>query len=291
MLMTNDFFDPFIVNGRRMKIALLTIFLTFGFPAAGARAQAFDHTHAAFSALLKKHVVVVDGGKASQVRYAELAKDRAALKNYLDSVAAVKEAEFNGWSAAQRVAFLVNTYNAATLELIVQHYPVKSIKDIGGTFDNRWKRKFIKLFGREVSLDMIEHDTLRKVGAYSEVRVHYAVNCASIGCPALREEAFIADRLEKQLEEQAVRFLSDRSRNRFVNGKLEVSLIFKWFAEDWERGYSGFDGRSVAIKSREEYFSRYANLLADTAADRQLIGAGKFSISHPDYDWSINDKK
>ena len=274
-----------------MRIALLTILLAFGFTATGARAQAFDHAHAAFSVLLKKHVVVVDGGKASQVRYAELVKDRAALKSYLDSVAAVKEAEFNGWSVAQRLAFLVNTYNAATLELIVQHYPVKSIKDIGGTFDNRWKRKFIKLFGRDVSLDMIEHDTLRKVGAYNEVRVHYAVNCASIGCPALREEAFVADRLEKQLEEQAVRFLSDRSRNRFVNGKLEVSLIFKWFAEDWERGYTGFDGRSVAIKSREEYFSRYANVLADTGADRQLIGTGKFSICHLDYDWSINDKK
>jgi len=291
MLLTDDFFDLLIRNGRPMKIALLTIFLAFAFPAATARAQAFDHTHAAFSALLKKHVVVIDGGKASQVRYTELTKDRAALNNYLASLATVKEAEFNAWSSAQRLAFLVNAYNAATLELIVQHYPVKSIKDIGGVFDNRWKRKFIKLFGREVSLDMIEHDTLRKVGVYNEVRVHYAVNCAAIGCPALREEAFVADRLEKQLEEQALRFLSDRSRNRFVNGKLEVSMIFKWFAEDWERGYSGFDSRSVAIKSREEYFSRYANVLTDTAADRQLIGAGKFSISHLDYDWSINDKK
>lgn len=274
-----------------MKTALLTIFLAFALPVADVCAQAFDHTHAAFSALLKKHVVLIDGGKASHVRYAELAKDRAALKSYLDSLATVKETDFNAWSSAQRLAFLVNTYNAATLELIVQHYPVKSIKDIGGTFDNRWKRKFIKLFGREVSLDIIEHDTLRKAGAYNEVRVHYAVNCASIGCPALREEAFVADRLEKQLEEQAVRFLSDRSRNRFVNGKLEVSMIFKWFAEDWERGYTGFDGRLVAIKSREDYFSRYANALADSAADRQLVSAGKFSISHLDYDWSINEKK
>ena len=291
--MIHDYFDLPIVNGRLMKIALLTILLTIASLVATDKIQAqpFDHSHAAFSALLKKHVVLLDGGKASQVRYADLAKDRAALKSYLDRVAAVKEAEFDAWSTAQRLAFLVNTYNAATLELIVQHYPVKSIKDIGGTFDNRWKRKFIKLFGREVSLDMIEHDTLRKAGAYNEVRVHYAVNCASIGCPALREEAFVADRLEKQLEEQAVRFLSDRSRNRFANGKLEVSMIFKWFAEDWERGYTGFDGKAVAIKSREDYFARYANLLADSAAERQLIGAGKFSIGHLDYDWSINDKK
>ena len=286
--MTNDSFDPLIVNGRSMRIALLTILLAFGFTATGARAQAFDHAHAAFSVLLKKHVVVVDGGKASQVRYAELTKDRAALKSYLDSVAAVKEAEFNGWSVAQRLAFLVNTYNAATLELIVQHYPVKSIKDIGGTFDNRWKRKFIKLFGRDVSLDMIEHDTLRKAGAYNEVRVHYAVNCASIGCPALREEAFVADRLEKQLEEQAVRFLSDRSRNRYANGKLEVSMIFNWFKEDWASGYTGFDGKTPSIKSREDYFARYAKQLADSPADQKIIAEGKASISHLDYDWNLN---
>ncbi len=258
---------------------------------SGADAQAFDHTHSAFTALLKKHVVVIDGGKSSQVRYAELVKDRAALKAYLDRLSQVKESEFDSWSRAQRLAFLVNTYNAATLDLIIQNYPVKSIKDIGSVFDNRWKRKFIKLFGRETSLDAIEHDTLRKAGAYNEVRVHYAVNCASIGCPALREEAFTADQLDRQLEEQAVRFLSDRSRNRFAGGKLEVSMIFKWFSEDWERGYTGFDGKTAAITSREQYFARYAKVLADTPADQQKILDGKAALSHLDYDWSLNDKK
>jgi Protein of unknown function, DUF547 len=258
-----------------------------------ASAQSFDHSHAAFSALLKKHVVLVEGGKTSKVNYVEFEKDRAALKSYLETVSKVSEAEFNGWTKPQRMAFLINAYNGFTLELILQNYPTKSIKDIGGTFDNRWKRKFFKLFGQDSYLDKIEHETLRKPGAFDEPRVHFAVNCASIGCPALREEAFTADKLDKQLEEQTMRFLSDRSRNRYdaKSGKLEVSMIFKWFKEDWESGYKGFDGKTPAIKSREDYFARYAKLLADTPADQQKIADGKVGISFLDYDWSINAVK
>jgi hypothetical protein len=253
-----------------------------------ARAQNFDHSHAAFTALLKKHVVVIDGGKATKVRYAELKREQPQLKAYLDSLSKVGAAEFNAWSKPQQMAFLINAYNGFTLELILQHHPVKSIKDIGGVFDNRWKRKFFKLLGEDAYLDKIEHEMLRRPGAYNEPRVHYAVNCASIGCPALREEAFTADRLGAQLEEQAVRFLSDRSRNRYANGKLEVSRIFDWFRVDWESGYTGFDGRTPPIKSREEYFARYAKVLADGAADQAVIAGGKLPISLLEYDWSLN---
>ena len=256
--------------------------------ASVASAQSFDHAHAALTTLLKKHVVVIDGGKSTKVKYAELKKDQPQLKTYLDSLSSVKESDFNAWSKAQQMAFLINAYNAFTLELILQNYPVKSIKDIGGTFDNRWKRKFFKLFGQDFYLDKIEHEMLRKAGSYNEVRVHYAANCASIGCPALREEAYVADRLDAQLEEQAVRFLSDRSRNRFSKGKLEVSMIFNWFKEDWTSGYKGFDGKTPAIASREDYFARYAKLLADSPADQQTITEKKAGISHPDYDWSLN---
>jgi len=253
-----------------------------------ASAQSFDQSHAAFTTLLKKHVVVIDGGRSSKVKYAEFKKDEPQLKAYLDGVSKVTEAEFNGWNKAQQMAFLINAYNGHTLELILQNYPVKSIKDIGGVFDNRWKRKFFKLLGQESYLDKIEHETLRKPGAYSEVRVHYAVNCASIGCPALREEAFTADKLAAQLEEQAVRFLSDRSRNHYAGGKLEVSKIFDWFKEDWEKGYTGFDGKTPPIKSREEYFARYAKQLADSPADQQVVASGKAPISFLDYDWNLN---
>ena len=256
--------------------------------ASMASAQSFDHSHAAFTMLLKKHVAVIDGGKSSKVRYAELGKDASPLKAYLDALSKVTEAEFVAWTKAQQMAFLINAYNGYTLDLILQNYPLKSIKDIGGVFDNRWKRKFFRLLGQDFSLDKIEHETLRKPGAYNEPRVHYALNCASIGCPPLREEAFAAERLERQLEEQAVRFLSDRARNRYANGRLEVSMIFSWFKEDWSSNYTGFDGKTSAIKSREDYFARYAKYLADSPADRQKIAEGKVPIAYLDYDWSLN---
>jgi hypothetical protein len=107
---------------------------------------------------------------------------------------------------------------------------------------------------------------LRKPGAYDDPRVHYAVNCASIGCPMLREEAYVAPRLEAQLEEQAVRFLSDRSRNRFRDGRLEVSKIFDWFKEDFE--------------PRAQYFSRHAKALG--------YPGGDVPIEFLDYDWTLN---
>ena len=256
-----------------------------------ASAQNFDHSHGTFTALLKKHVELVDGGRTSKVKYADFKKDQPQLKAYLDSLSSVKETEFNAWSNPQQMAFLINAYNGHTLELILQNYPVKSIKDIGSVFDNRWKRKFFKLFGQDSYLDKVEHEILRKPGVYNEARVHYGVNCASIGCPSLREEAFVADRLDKQLEEQAVRFLSDRSRNRYASGKLEVSMIFNWFKQDWSSGFKGFDGKTPAITSREDYFARYAKLLADSPADQQIIADKKATISFLEYDWDLNGAK
>jgi hypothetical protein len=241
-----------------------------------ANAQAFDHAHKAWNALVKKHVVVLQGGKVSQVRYADFAKDRAALKAYLDSLAKVTETQFNGWSKPERMAFLINAYNAYTVEKILTRYPnLKSIRDFGTVFGNPWKDKFFTLFGRESFLDQVEHEMLRKPGAYDDLRVHYAVNCASIGCPMLREEAFVADRLEAQLEEQAVRFLSDRSRNRYEGGKLEVSKIFDWFKEDFG--------------VREKYFARYAKLLADAPEAQNLVAEGRAPLAFLDYDWTLND--
>ena len=255
------------------KFGFLLLFL-----AGSALAQGFDHSHKAFDSLLKKHVVLVDGGKASQVRYAEFARDRAALKAYLDALSAVPEADFRGWTKPQQMAFLINAYNGYTVELILANYPLKSIKDIGNDlFSNRWKKKFFKLFGQDSYLDQIEHEMLRKPGAYNEPRVHFAVNCASIGCPMLREEPFVAERLEAQLDEQARRFLSDRSRNRLNGGRLEVSKIFDWFKEDFG--------------VRERFFAKYAAQLADGAEQQKLVAEGKAAISFLDYDWSLNEAR
>ena len=262
------------------------IVLLLALLAAPALAQGFDHSHKAWDALLKKHVVLVDGGKASQLRYAELAKDRALLTPYLDSLSVVSESEFGGWTKPRQTAFLINAYNAYTAELILANYPVKSIKDIGSDlFNNRWKKKFFKLLGQDSYLDRIEHEILRKPGSYDEPRVHFAVNCASIGCPMLREEAYVAERLDAQLEEQTTRFLSDRTRNRVTaQGRLEVSKIFDWFKEDWSSGYQG-------IRSREQFFAKYAKLLADSPEQQKLVADGKAQLSFLDYDWTLNDAR
>jgi hypothetical protein len=271
----------------RVAIMLLAL---LALPAGGAKAQ-FDHQHRAWDALLKKHVVLIDGGKASQVRYGGFQQDRAALKAYLQSLSGVTQLEFDGWSKARRMAFLINAYNAFTVEKILTRYPdIRSIWDFGKIFGNPFRDRFFTLLGQRASLDQVEHETLRKPGAYDEPRVHYAVNCASIGCPMLREEAYVAERLDAQLEEQAVRFLSDRSRNRFdaASSALEVSRIFDWFKEDWTSGYRGLEGKSEPIRLREQYFARYAAILADDASHRKRILDGKAGIRFLEYDWALN---
>ena len=233
-------------------------------------AVAFDHS--AWDQIVRQHVVVVDGGKASQVRYADI--DRAGLKRYLAALSAVPAAEFQRWPQDERKAFLINAYNAFTVEKILTRYPdIRSIWDFGKIFGNPFKDGFFSLLGARASLDWIEHDTLRK--QYPDPRLHFALNCASIGCPMLREEAYVAARLEAQLEEQASRFLGDSTRNRYREGRLEVSRIFDWYKDDFA--------------PRERYFARYAALLAPDAEGRAVIAAGKARITFLEYDWALND--
>lgn len=236
--------------------------------AGSALAQGFDHSHKTLDALLKKHVVLLDGGTASQVRYAEFSRERASLKAYLASLSAVPEAAFRGWTRPQQMAFLINAYNGFTIEKILTRYPdIGSIWDFGKLFGNPFKDEFFTLFGRKFTLDGIEHETLRKKGVYDEPRVHFAVNCASVGCPMLREEAYVAERLDAQLEEQTRRFLSDRTRNRVAAGRLAVSKIFGWFKEDFA--------------PHARFFARYADLFP--GADLQA------PMTFLEYDWTLND--
>lgn len=247
----------------------------------------FDHTHAPWTALLKKHVVVLRGGQATQVRYAGFIGDRKLLQAYLGTLSAVSESAFKSFSPVQQQAFLINAYNAYTVELILTKYPdLASIRDLGSLLTTPWKRKWVHLLGATVSLDDIEHEMLRKRGRYDEPRVHFAVNCASIGCPALREEAFVGERLEAQIEEQTVRFLSDRSRNRYnaERARIEVSRIFDWYGEDFRLGHRG-------IASLPAFFARHADRLADAASDRDRIRTQKVEITFLDYDWKLNDAR
>ncbi len=255
--------------------------------AASANAESFDHRHAAWTTLLQKHVVLLEAGKASQLRYAGMAADSAALKAYLATLSVVSLADFDVFTKPQQQAFLINAYNAFTVKLVLTLYPkLASIKDLGNLLQSPWKQKFVPLLGATLSLDGIEHEMLRVRGRYDDPRVHFAVNCASVGCPMLREEAFAAERLDAQLDEQAQRFLSDRSRNRWnpVTSKLELSKIFDWYGEDFKLGHRG-------IGSLPAFIARYADRLADAAADRERISAQKATLSFLDYDWRLNDAK
>ncbi len=241
----------------------------------------FDHAYPNWASLLKKHVKWLPDNKQSRVDYKGFAADRAELKKVLETFSAVPKADFDKWSRPQQMAFLINAYNAFTVEIILTKYPdLKSIKDIGSFVTPTWKKKFFTLLGEERHLDWIEHEQLRP--RYAEPRVHVAVNCASIGCPALFPEPFTAAKLDAQLEDGMQRFLGDRTRNRYADGKLEVSNIFKWFREDFEKGHKGF-------AKLEDVFAKYADLLAAAPADREKIRAKSVSISNLDYDWSLND--
>lgn len=244
--------------------------------AAQAFSQGFDHAHGSWDRLLKKHVVVQEQGNASRVDYAGMARERAALKDYFASLMKVSEADFRGWSRSERMAFLLNAYNAFAVGKVLSRYPdLRSIWDFGKIFGNPFKDEFFALLGHPASLDWIEHGVLRR--DYAEPRVHYALNCASVGCPMLREEAYVPERLERQLEEQAVRFLSDRARNRASAKGLEVSKIFDWYGEDFP--------------PRHAYFARYARLLSDDPAVQAQVAEGRAPLSFLEYDWSLNDSR
>lgn len=267
---------------RRALLGLGLALAGLAAPLRPARAQGgLDHGYVAWDALLQRHVKWQPDQRQSRVDYRGFARDREALRRVLAEWSAVTPAAFESMGREQQMAFLINAYNGFTVELILTKYPdLKSIKDLGSLLRSPWKNEFFTLLGARRHLDWIEHDMLRP--RYAEPRVHVAVNCASIGCPALFPQAFTAARLDAQLEDGMVRFLGDRTRNRHADGRLQVSSIFKWFREDFEKGHRGFH-------RIEDVFARYADLLTDVPADRERIRNRHAPISHLDYDWSLND--
>lgn len=246
-------------------------------------AAGLDHNYATWNNLLQQHVKWLPGNKQTVVDYQGFKKDRAALKQVLDEWSSVSQAEFNAMDKNQQMVFLINAYNGFTVELVLTKYPnLKSIKDIGGVFSSPWKQEFFTLLGKKRNLDWIEHEQLRP--NYKEPRIHAAVNCASIGCPALRNEAFIASKLNAQLDDGMRRFLSDSSRNRVKNGELQVSPIFKWFAEDFEKGHQGFN-------EVKDVFAKWAKDMGDTPEMIDKIASRSLPLAYTDYNWALNEAK
>jgi hypothetical protein len=270
---------PYVIR-RHLLTTLAAATLAAVLPAHAHAQAAFDTQYTAWEALLKKHVRWLSDNKQSRVDYAGFQKDRAALKQVLDAMSAVPRAQFDAWPKAEQMAFLINAYNAFTVELILTGYPkIKSIKDLGNFIKSPWKKDFFDLLGERRTLDWIEHDMLRP--KYADPRIHVAIVCASIGCPALSEKAYAATQLEAQLEDGMKRFLGDATRNRVADGELQVSSIFKWFREDFEKGHQGF--RKV-----EDVFAKYAAQLSDDAEIQRKLRDKVLPVSHLDYDWSLN---
>lgn len=182
----------------------------------------------------------------------------------------------------QKLAFLINACNGWTVELILTRYPdLESIKDLGSLFQSPWKKKFFFLLGEKRSLDDIEHGLIRGSGRYNDPRIHFAVNCASIGCPALKNQAYRGDILEEQLEEATRLFLSDKSRNRLRNRELQISSIFKWYREDFERGWRG----AITLA---QFLALYKDNLGLSKTEADTLIADKLSITFLDYNWNLD---
>ncbi len=237
----------------------------------------FDHNHITFDLVLKKYVKPV--GNTTQVDYKALKKNINELVEYLTELEVVTKKEFKAWTKDQQFAYWVNAYNAYTLKIVADNYPVDSIRDIGGPINTTWKKKFIPILGKKRSLDEIEHKILRR--QFKEPRIHFAVNCASISCPALKTEPYIAAKLNDQLNEQTKIYINDPINNKYtINGNklsLEISEIFKWFKEDFKT-----EGGSGA------FVLKWLDLSPETKAS---INSSNISVKHIKYNWGLNESK
>lgn len=225
-------------------------------------AAGFDH--ALLDGLLARHVD--DDG---WVDYEGLAREAAVLDRYIGLIAAARLDEME---PDERLALLINAYNAFTLRLILDHYPLASIKDIPAA--KRWAHRRWNVGGHSWSLDDIEHEQIRP--AFREPRIHFALVCAAAGCPPLRDEAYTADRLEAQLEDQARRVhAGDRWLRYDGGGTVFLTKLYDWYAADFEK-----EAGSVLA-----YAARYSAPL------REALDAGtRVRIRWIEYDWALNTK-
>lgn len=215
-----------------------------------------------------------------RVRYRELKKSTAERKDhpfnlYIADLQQVSKADFDQWTRDEQKAFLLNAYNALTIRLILDHYPVKSIRDIGGLFKKPWDVEFFSLLGGAAkSLDPIEHQLLRPV--YRDFRVHSAANCASMSCPVLRGEPYVASRLNEQLDDQMRRWLADSTRNQFgPTGKIKISKIFDWYRSDFDAWGGGV--------------TKVLTTFAPDTAKSAIQKSDDFQ--YLDYAWNLNEPK
>lgn len=238
--------------------------------------------HQQWQALVSQHVKPINHGSSTAVDYAAMQVARTQLQSYLKQLSNISQTQFDAWDKSTQLAMLINAYNAWTVELILTKYPdLDSIKDLGGFFSSPWDKSFIPLLGKTRSLNDIEHKLIRGSDRYNDPRIHFAVNCASIGCPALREEAYTGSKLEQQLDAQTKRFLADSSRNYAKGNTVYLSAIFKWYGDDFTQGFAEAD-------SVEAFLLLYPNALQLNAVQQTAAKKQQLAIDFLDYNWSLN---
>ena len=210
--------------------------------------------HDLWDRLLKTYVS--DNGK---VNYQAINKDKTSLDEYISLLS--KNTHNKHWSKNETLAYWINAYNAFTIDLILRHYPIKSIKDI----KNPWDQRLWKLGNKWYNLNDIEHQILRKM---DEPRIHFAIVCASISCPKLQNYAFTATDLETQLTESTKAFLTDTDRNIITEDHLKLSKIFQWFTKD---------------------FKRYGSVVDFVEAYTEININAKAKTTYLDYNWDLNE--
>ncbi len=230
-------------------------------------AEEFDHSHTAYDKLLQ------DSVKDGLVNYKAIKVDSEVLNGYLDTLGKVDESTFNKWPKNERLTYLINLYNAATIKLIVDNYPVKSIRDINKEGEGPWKLDVVNLLGKKVSLDALEHEVIRN--NYNEPRIHFALVCAAYGCPKLPNWAFVPSKLEQQLHARTKLYLSDKSINYIDEGNktIYLSSIFNWFSDDF-------------IKTHGTVLDFVKKYLPTGDANKL---SSDYPIKFTEYDWSLND--
>lgn len=240
-----------VVAANTFPMRILSLLLLL-FSLISGNAQ--KNIHAQWTSCLQKYV-----DSDGRVNYSDWAKDTAALDNYIESLEENPPADY--WSKNDSLAYFINAYNAVTVKLILDNYPIKSIRRLV----TPWRFKRFKLYGKRVSLNHIEHSILRKM---NEPRIHFAINCASTSCPKLSNRAYVSHTLTAQLEEATRGFINDATKNVITANKLSLSRIFQWFGRDF-----GSKQNQLA------FIQHYTNIPLDSDA----------SINFNTYDWSLNE--
>jgi hypothetical protein len=246
---------------RTVRWGLIIIGLFVGYGIAGTEKA---NLHQDFNEILQQYVV---GDKFDYDALYQNKQDLQKLYNYVDLL---ERQNPDSWSENEALAYWINLYNAATIELVLKNYPVKSIKDIGFLFSSPWKRKVVKVNGKELSLDDIEHKIIRK--KFKDARIHFALNCASLGCPPISNTAFTPAELDKQLDAACKRAIRSSKWVKITDNEIWVTKVFDWYKDDFV-AYAG---------SVREFIARYR------PEDRDKIMDENRELKIMDYDWSLN---